>query len=505
MMMTWRRIWILAAIFVVASATIIGVSCGPRPVQVGSKAFTENAILGDALRLLAEHHGYTAEHRTRESGSGILFQALQVGEIDIYPEYTGTLARELLAGKNAETNAEIRAELATRGVAMTDPLGFNNTYALAMRQDEAQRLGIHKISDLAAHPDLTMGFSNEFVTREDGWLALAKAYALPHRDIRGMKHEIAYEALKAGKVQVMDVYSTDATIRKHTLRVLADDRDFFPRYDAVILYRAELGTTAPAFVAAVNALAGKISEAEMIAINALVELENGEEIDAAKHLLDQQFGISSGFEAETVFDRLARTTREHTFLVGISMLVAIVCAIPLGIVAAKAHPIVGGGILGVAGVLQTVPSLALLALFVPFMGIGPQPAIVALFLYSLLPIVRNTFTGLRDIDPALRESALALGLPAWARLWKIELPLSARAILAGIKTSAVINVGVATLGTLIGAGGYGDPIMTGLRRNDPEIILQGLIPAAVMALLLQGFFDVLERLTVSPGLRLKTH
>ena len=136
-------------------------------------------------------------------------------------------------------------------------------------------------------------------------------------------------------------------------------------------------------------------------------------------------------------------------------------------------------------------------------GIGGPPAVVALFLYSLLPIVRNTCTALTEIPPPLREAALALGLPSTARLRYIELPMAMPSILAGIKTSAVINVGAATLGALIGAGGYGQPILTGIRLDDTGLILEGAIPAAGLALLVQGFFDLIERIAVPKGLRLR--
>jgi osmoprotectant transport system permease protein len=135
--------------------------------------------------------------------------------------------------------------------------------------------------------------------------------------------------------------------------------------------------------------------------------------------------------------------------------------------------------------------------------LGYPQAVVALFLYSLLPIVRNTYTGLRGISPQLQESAVALGLPPLVRLCRIELPLASRTILAGVKTAAVINVGFATLGGFIGAGGYGEPIFTGIRLNDYGVILEGAVPAAVLALLVQGLFELVDRMVVPKGLRLK--
>ena len=135
--------------------------------------------------------------------------------------------------------------------------------------------------------------------------------------------------------------------------------------------------------------------------------------------------------------------------------------------------------------------------------LGYPQAVVALFLYSLLPIVRNTYVGLRGIPPQLLESAIALGLPGWVRLWRIELPLASRMILAGVKTAAVINVGFATLGGFIGAGGYGEPIFTGIRLNNYGVILQGAVPAAVLALLVQAVFELVDRILVPKGLRIR--
>jgi osmoprotectant transport system permease protein len=196
-----------------------------------------------------------------------------------------------------------------------------------------------------------------------------------------------------------------------------------------------------------------------------------------------------------------KLTVEHLTLVVISLLAAILVSVPLGVVASRPGW-VSQLILGAAGMIQTIPSLALLALLIPIFGIDKTTAIIALFLYSLLPIIQNTAVGLRDIPQPLRESAEALGLEPRAQLFKIFLPLAAGSILAGIRTSAVINVGTATLAGLIGAGGYGEPIQSGLQLNDNATILQGAIPAAVLAILVQFGFNALDRSLIPRGLRL---
>jgi osmoprotectant transport system permease protein len=298
------------------------------------------------------------------------------------------------------------------------------------------------------------------------------------------------------------MYSTDADIKYYDLVELKDDLGYFPRYDAVFLYRKDLEKRAPQFVNLLRRLTGSLNESDMISMNAAVKMNNQSENQVAAQFVQHSFEINISAQNTGLWKRLWMNTKDHLFLVLISLSAAILLAIPLGILAAKIKKL-ETLILGFVGIIQTIPSLALLVFMIPLLGIGGPPAIVALFLYSLLPIVRNTFTGIHDIAAPIRESALALGLPAWSRLRHIELPLASRSILAGIKTSAVINIGTATLGALIGAGGYGQPILTGIRLDDVGLILQGAVPAALLALLVQGLFDLSEKLFVPKGLRLK--
>jgi osmoprotectant transport system permease protein len=475
----------------------------PSPtVRVGSKTFTESVILGEIAGQLLRDAGVRAVHRRELGGTQVLFHALEADELDLYPEYTGTITGEILAGKNLRGESELRAALAGRGVGMSRSLGFNNTYAIGMREEVAARLGIRVLSDLRGHPELKFGFSNEFMERGDGWPGLRDRYGLPQHDVRGLDHDLAYRALAADEIQVTDLYSTDAEIRAYGLRVLDDDRKFFPSYECVWLYRADLPDRSPSALEALTRLEGKITAGDMAAMNARAKIDRITEDRVAAEFVASRLGVDARIVVEGRGQRLRRRLAEHLALVGISLGAAIVVAIPLGIVAAR-RPRLGSGILAVAGVVQTIPSLALLVFMIPWLGIGAEPALVALFLYSLLPIIRNTATGLTDIPPSLRESAEAIGLPPLARLLQIELPMASRAILAGIKTAAVINVGTATIGALIGAGGFGQPILTGIRRDDLSmILLEGAIPAAVLALAVQGLFDLAERFLVPRGLRL---
>jgi osmoprotectant transport system permease protein len=285
------------------------------------------------------------------------------------------------------------------------------------------------------------------------------------------------------------------------LRSLEDDLNYFPDYQAVLLYREDLQLRAPEVVERLETLAGKITEDRMIAMNAQAKLEGISEKEIAARFIRDIFAIETRYAREGFWHRLGRHTADHLLLVAVSLTAAILIAIPLGILAAKS-PALEKPIMGIAGIIQTIPSLALLVFMIPLLGIGGPPAVTALFLYSLLPIVRNTFAGIRDIPPAVTESAEALGLAPGARLRLVEIPMASSTILAGIKTSAVINIGTATLGALIGAGGYGQPILTGIRLDDITMILQGAVPAALLALAVQGLFDFAERLIVPRGLRL---
>lgn len=479
-------------------------------VKVGSKKFTESVVLGEVVRTLADEAGINTTHYRELGGTQLVFQALRQGDIDIYPEYSGTIAEEILAGQSAGSLSEMRATLEAQGVRVSEPLGFNNTYALAMRESKADELGITRISDLSRFPDLAFGFSNEFLDREDGWQNLQKHYDLPQRKVAGLDHDIAYRQLKLGSIDLMDAYATDAKIEVYQLRLLEDDRSYFPRYDAVLLYRDDLGQKAPAALTSIMRMEGLIDGETMMSANSRVEVDRISESRAAAELLQTELGIEVVVEETTRTQRIAMRTAEHLDLVRKSLIPAILLAIPLGIIAAR-QPKVGHVVLGIVGVVQTIPSLALLVILMPVVaytgfnsvGLGSVTAVLALLFYSLLPIVRNTHAGLRGIAEDVRESAMALGLSPTYRLIRIELPLASPSILAGMKTAAVLNVGFATLGALIGAGGYGQPIITGIRLNDMAMILEGAVPAAALALLVQAGFDYSEKWFIPAGLRVK--
>ncbi len=475
-------------------------ACHAGPVRVGSKNFTEGVLLGEVATQVCGAAGEHVEHRRQLGGTAVLWRALRAGSIDAYAEYTGTITAEIVRGADPADLPALRRALSAQGIAMTAPLGFENTFALGVPEGLAAARGLATITDLRAHPDLTLALSHEFIGRADGWPGLRSAYGLAPRDVRGMDHDLAYRALASGAAHVTDLYSTDAEIASNHLRALRDDRHYFPDYRAVILYRADLAARSPACARALDALAGRIDAPTMIAMNAAVRVSRRTESDVAAEFLSTRLRAGATAAEPSRIARIAARTWEHLAMVLSSLLAAIACAVPLGVFAAR-RPRVGSLVLGAAGVLQTIPSLALLVLLIPLLGIGVGPAVAALFLYSLLPVVQNTVTGLRGIAPSLRESAEALGLPPRAKLLRVELPLAMPSILAGVRTAAVISVGTATLGALVGAGGYGQPIMTGIRLDSTATILEGAVPAAVLALVTQAVFGWLERRLVPRGLR----
>ncbi len=462
---------------------------------IGSKRFTESYILGEvALATVVAAGERGAVHRQGLGNTGIVFEALKSGAIDLYPDYTGTIGRELLHIDATDPDSLDRA-LAAHGLGVAIALGFENTYAIAVRAADAKRLALNTIGDLAAHPALHVGLSPEFLNRADGWPGVVGSYRLPQR-ATVLDHGLAYEAIGAGRIDVMDIYSTDARIARLGLRVLVDDHRFFPEYQAVFVYRLDLAQRFPRAWAALQRLEGRIDANTMIAMNAAAELDGRSFAQIAADFVrgvPPAGSVPRSFATVLFGDDFWRLTREHLLLVGASVLAACAIGIPLGIAATRSSWI-GQPLLAAVGLIQTIPSIALLAFLIPVTGaIGTWPAAIALFLYSLLPIVGGTHAGLTAIAPSLRESALALGLNAGSRLRLVELPLAAHTVLDGIKTSTVIGVGTATIAAFIGAGGYGERITAGLAVNDNALLLAGALPAAALALLVHVAFELGQR------------
>ena len=512
-----RRRVAVACTLALLVAAVADADAAPPHVVVGAKKFTESAVLGELMaQILETQAGATVERRFNLAGTQVCFDGLRSGALDVYAEYTGTGLRNILGDAAATgspsavfalVSAAFRERYALEWLA---PFGFNNTYVMLMRPDRAAALGITTLSDLAAQP-LRYGVSHEFLQRPDGMPGLRATYHLNEASVVGLEHDLAFQALATGAIDVADGYSTDAKILAFGLLTVRDDRGFFPPYEAAPLARADLFTRVPLAEPALRLLAGRIDDATMRRLNYAVEGERRSPAEVAGEFL-RQLGLS---QVETVpqaratgllellwqrrWITLALTGR-HLWLTGIAVLAAILVGLPLGIAASR-RPALAGVALSGAGVLQTIPSIALLAFMLPLFGIGVVPAIAALFLYGLLPILRNTVAGLRSIDAQLLEVGRGLGMRARDLLWRVELPLAAPVILAGIRTAAVINIGTATLAALIGAGGLGDPIVTGLTVTDTNLVLCGALPAALLAMAVDAGLAGVERLATPRGLR----
>jgi len=468
-----------------------------QPIRVGAKHFNEGYILSEMIALLLEDGGFAVERKFNLGGTKVAFEALRTGAIDVYPEYTGTLSAEIMGDASLSGEA-IRQELDRRfDLKLSAPYGFNNTYALVMERRRAEALAIADISDLKQHARLTVGLSYEFLKRRDGWENLAQAYGLSLQPA-GLEHGLAYQALRDGKIDVTDAYSTDGEIERYGLVLLKDDNAFFSDYRAVSLYRSSIPARA---VRILEKLAGQIDEKAMQSMNAEALFNQRTHREIAFAFLKQR-GLfkQDKHNAGTIGNDMLSRVLAHLKLTFLSLLAAIVVALPLG-VALYRLPALAKIILYFTGILQTIPSIALLALMIPLLGIGVVPAVVALFLYALLPILRNTLVGLTIVDPQLKKVAEGLGMTRWQRLRYVELPLSVPSVLTGIRTAAVINVGTATLAAFIGAGGLGEFIVTGLALNNTVLILQGAIPAALLAVMIELIFELIEQRLVPKHLR----
>jgi osmoprotectant transport system permease protein len=449
----------------------------------------------------------------------IAFAALREGRVDLYPEYTGTGLLAILKQKPvADPGSAFRLvseEFRRRyGMRWLPPLGFENTYAIAVRPETASEHGLRNLSDLArVAPRLTAGLTPDFIGREDGLPGLRKAYGINPREVRSLLQAVKYQALASGSVDLVDGYSTDGLLSRYNLVVLEDDRHFFPPYEAALLVGPSLLRDVPAAADVLSRLSGTLDVALMRSLNRKIEVDGISVAQVARDALQQTGATTDSPAAEPGTTRtsslwrylwesrrtIGSLTGRHLVLVGVSLLAAILIAVPLGLLLEQARGSAESVIRGV-GLMQTVPSIALLAFMLPLLGIGLVPALVALFLYSLYPILRNTYTGLRDAAPAAVAAGIALGMTGRQVLGQIRLPLAAPVIMAGVRTAAVINVGTATLAAFIGAGGLGDPIVAGLALADTRMILSGALPAAVLALFVDWTLGIVERALKPKGI-----
>ncbi len=523
--LTWVRSAGLAILCFGLAQTLCPVATRAQrtPIIVASKPFGESFLLAEMFAQLLESRGVAVERRFGLGATEIAFQALRTEAIDVYPEYTGTGLVALLDQDPEGSSDDVfrtvsRAFRERWGIHWLPPLGFENTYAIAVRRESAEADGLRTLSDLARVSDgYVGGFSPDFIGRSDGLPGLQSAYGLQLQAQRSLLQAVKYEALDLGEVDVVDGYSTDGLIDRYDFVVLEDDLDFFPPYQASPLVGRRLWETRPEAIRALSELGGMLDEEMMRALNRRVEVE-GEEFETVARDALTEMGLVAGPAMRMVRDAEGRAgslgaylfnrraeilddTVRHLLLVIVSLLGAILVAIPLGLLLERV-PRGAEAVIRAIGLFQTIPSIALLAFMIPLLGIGVTPALVALFLYSLFPILRNTYTGVCEADPAAVDSARSLGMTEGQILRYIRFPLAIPVIMAGVRTAAVITVGTATLAAFIGAGGLGDPIVAGLALSDSQMILSGAIPAAVLAFLADGALGILQRIVTPTGLEI---
>jgi osmoprotectant transport system permease protein len=528
------RVAAIAAYLV--AAALVGCGRGATPgkapastIRVGSKNFTEQTILGEIVaQTIEENSAHPVERRLALGGTKFAFEALRTGEIDVYPEYTATGLVTLLPAYRpdlhgppaastppAEVLAFLRATYQRElGLDWVCTFGFDNTYTLAVAEKRADLSNVKTYSDLfAARLDAGLGTTHEFADRPDGLAKLLEAYGVVPGTLRStsMDAGILYAALASDQVDAIAAFSTDGRIRSFHLRTLDDDRRFFPRYEAAVLVRSDIVQGDPELRAALAKLQGTLTDAEMRELNLRVDEGHEDAASVARSFLvkkglvaeradapAQEPGLLAHFWRERAY--LARLVRQHLTLVAAALALATAVALPIGLALSRSKRL-RGLVLGAINTLQTVPSLALLGFLVPLLGIGVKPAIAALFLYALLPIVRNTVTGIEGVSREAVEAGVTLGLTDMQVLRYVQIPLALPTIMAGIRTSAVILVGSATLSSLVGAGGLGEPIFRGLSSVNGELILLGAIPAALLAIAIDRVLYLVETRLVSRGIR----
>ncbi len=486
-------------------------AAGAATITVGSKNFPENRLLGEMFaQLLEARTGLTVERRLGLAGTQVCFEALKTGAIHVYPEYTGTGLVTLLEHPPMrdpeDTLARVRADCLSRwNIWWLAPLGFENAYELAVPRALAAEHGLRTISDLARlAPKLHAGLGYEFIERADGLPGLEITYGLRFRQVQAMQQALKYQAAGAGAIDCLDVYTTDGRLLVHDLVVLEDDQRFFPPYTACAVVNGGAIDQFPA-LGTLGLLSGALDEGAMRQLNLRLQEGGEDEAAVARDALEGLGLVGAGGEAPSTprtggwADRwlsqapsLVKRLREHVTLSGLALILGAALAIPLGLWLEGRRQL-AEPLIRLIGVTQTIPSIALLAFMIPFLGVGARPALVALWVYSLFPMVRNTFTGVRDAAPDAVEAAIASGMTHAQALWRVRLPLAAPVIMAGVRTAAVITIGTATLAALIGAGGLGVPIVSGLQLADTQRILSGAIPAALLAIFVDQLLGWLER------------
>ena len=481
------------------------VFAGARPVVVGSKAFSESIILGEITAILLEKKmNHPVRRKFNLGGTQVVFSSLKKDLIDVYAEYTGT-GYSMILNLSGESHSEKIYHIVNNqfqkkwGIVWSPAIGFNNTYALAVRENDFRFKNISAISSLHTIADeLIYAAPHEFMERKDGHKQLVEKYQLKFKKVFSMSAGLMYSSLVKKKIDIAVVYSTDGRIRANQLKMLKDDKLFFPPYYVSLTAKLKTLNEIPALKKVFHIVENLITKEEMIDMNDQVDRLKRNPKAVARAFLQKKNILSSKISSSAsgqktrsdnsffslVWEQrvyLLKLIKEHLFLTFAALILAVLFSVPAGILMTRSSKLTKI-IFPVINTVQTIPSLAFLGFLIPLLGIGMTPAVFVLFLYSLLPIIRNTYSGILDINPIYIEVSKGMGLNPFQILRYVELPLALPIIIAGVRTAVVVAVGTATLAAFIGAGGLGDPIFRGISTLNTQLILLGAVPAGLLAI-----------------------
>lgn len=495
------------------------------PLVLATKSFTEQHILSAMTVQYLQKKGFQVQPQTNIAAV-ISRNAMVNKQIDITWEYTGTsliifnrIDKRMSPQETYDTVKRLDAKL---GLVWLKPADMNNTYAFAMQRKRAESENITTISQMVAKieqvrqndPDHNwmLGLDLEFAGRSDGMKPLQQAYQmqLDRPQIRQMDPGLVYNAVRDGLVDAGLVYTTDGRVKGFDLKVLEDDKGFFPSYAVTPVVRKEVLEANPGLDDALNTLSGLLNNDVISTLNAQVDIEHRTPQQVAHQFL-QDKGLLSGAPMDTIHymldnaGYLASLTFQHLWLVALAVGLAIIIGVPLGVLIVR-HKWLATPVLGAATLLLTIPSIALFGLMIPLFslighGIGVLPAVTAVFLYSLLPIVRNTHTALDSLPPGLREAGRGIGMTFWQRLRWVEIPMALPVIFGGIRTAVVMNIGVMAIAAVIGAGGLGLLLLNGISGSDIRMLIAGALMICLLAIVLDWLLHRLQVVLTPKGIR----
>jgi len=442
-------------------------------IVVGSKPQIENKILAEIIAQALETTGEAqVERRFGLGSSGIIYDALKKGDVDIYPEYSKRIGEVIISSAWQRQLFEIKKRLGREGITIAGLLGFNSSYSLVVKKDNPKFKNINKISDLKGVRGYKRAFSQDFLTGQDGFFSLFRAYGMEtgmNFRSKKMKKNRLVEALNSGKVDLIQVNSTSSEIVKHDLKVIKDDQRKMSRNLAMVLLKNDFANRFPASWKILNdVIFRKITNVEMARMNTEVELE-GKSYSAVAAGFLKKAGVDTSF---SLWKQIYPKLQVHLQLAIIPLLLSTILGIFLVVMATK-KKVFEKLVNLVNRIYNPIPFLIFLCILIPFLGSGKFPVYMALFIFGIFPIVKFSSKGLT-------------GKSFWD---------GGHHILAGIKYTAFVNVGVATLAAYIGAGGLGDFIISGLSQKDQHLILMGIIPAIILVVLIHLLVELSDKYT----------